>query len=200
MSQFTCLLGEHAGMGGDSGDLLYDNSLRRAARRARRRPSSSLPSSLAAAALDTPVGRMTVAATPAGLVRVVFDSHADAPALREVIRSRRGGRAARAHVDSGVEAVRAFFDGREPPPVEIDWSEVDHADILRATRELPPGETRSYDRLDVAAEAPEIGRALGANPLAIVVPCHQVTQAARIPEEYVGGADTRLLLRRYERV
>ena len=76
----------------------YDQGLRSGAKRARNRPSGRLPDGLSAATVATPVGTLTIGATPRGVVRLVFDSHADVPELHETIRRRRGGQAARAHV------------------------------------------------------------------------------------------------------
>jgi O6-methylguanine-DNA--protein-cysteine methyltransferase len=45
----------------------------------------------------------------------------------------------------------------------------------------------------------ERGRALGANPLAILVPCHRVTRGRYTPSEYAGGAERRLALFELER-
>jgi AraC family transcriptional regulator of adaptative response/methylated-DNA-[protein]-cysteine methyltransferase len=40
---------------------------------------------------------------------------------------------------------------------------------------------------------------LGANPLAILIPCHRVTRGRELPDEYVGGAERRLALCELER-
>jgi O6-methylguanine-DNA--protein-cysteine methyltransferase len=53
--------------------------------------------------------------------------------------------------------------------------------------------------LDTPAGGRERGRVLGANPVAILVPCHRVTRGPEVPSEYVGGAEAREALRRLER-
>ena len=47
--------------------------------------------------------------------------------------------------------------------------------------------------------ARERGLVLGANPLAILIPCHRVTRGREMPDEYVGGAERRLALCELER-
>jgi methylated-DNA-[protein]-cysteine S-methyltransferase len=53
--------------------------------------------------------------------------------------------------------------------------------VLRACREIPPGETRGYGELAKAIGRPDAARAvataLGKNPLPLVIPCHRVTYA-----------------------
>jgi O-6-methylguanine DNA methyltransferase len=50
-----------------------------------------------------------------------------------------------------------------------------------ALRAIPPGQTMSYGALAVALGAPQavraVGRANGANPIGVVVPCHRVVGA-----------------------
>ena len=64
---------------------------------------------------------------------------------------------------------------------------------------VPRAQSTSYDALDTPASATERGRVLGANPLAILVPCHRVTRGRETPSEYVGGAERRLALFDLER-
>ena len=53
--------------------------------------------------------------------------------------------------------------------------------------------------LETPADAAERGRILGANPLAILIPCHRVTRGREVPVEYVGGAAQRQRLLQFER-
>ena len=57
----------------------------------------------------------------------------------------------------------------------------------------------SYDVLETPADAAERGRILGANRLAILIPCHRVTRGREVPVEYVGGAAQRQRLLQFER-
>jgi methylated-DNA-[protein]-cysteine S-methyltransferase len=51
--------------------------------------------------------------------------------------------------------------------------------VWRALRDIPSGETRSYkDIANVIHSAPRpVGNACGANPIALIVPCHRVIAA-----------------------
>ena len=179
--------------------VAYDKGLRAGAKRARSRPSPDLPEGMAATTADTPVGRLTLAATADGVVRSVFEGHGDAPALLEAVDGRRGSRAARGHLAAAKEEVAAYFAGRPADACTIDWARLEGGHSLRAAMAVPRAQLASYDALESAAGARELGRTLGANPLAILVPCHRVTRGREMPDEYVGGAERRLALVELER-
>ena len=177
----------------------YDRSLRSAATQSRRRPSDAIPTDLAAATAETPVGTLRLGATADGMVRVIFDNHADVPALDNAIRRRRGSRAARGHIANAKAAIFDYFGGHPAPGCEIDWTALPGSETLDAVMAIPHARQASYDVLDTPADAAERGRALGANPVAILIPCHRVTRGVEIPAEYVGGAELRLKLLELER-
>lgn len=162
---------------------------------------SPLPPRLAAERMDSPLGELLLAATADGLVRLVFEDHADAPALRRLARRRSGGAAARAHVGAARAFAAAYLAG-EPLPAActIDWAAlgVDGASTLRDVQTIPPGADRSYERL-TGSGARAKGLALGANPLVLAVPCHRVTRGREVPDAYVGGPERKRWLRRHER-
>jgi Fur family transcriptional regulator, stress-responsive regulator len=176
----------------------YDRGLRAAATRARSRPSD-LPADIAAATTETPVGTLTLAATPSGVVRVVFDHHADVPALNKAIRRRRGNRSAKHHIAAAKTAVADYVAGHSPRECQIDWDSLDGRQTLRAVAAVPRAHEASYHLLETPADAAERGRIIGANPLAILIPCHRVTRGREVPVEYVGGAGQRQRLLEFER-
>ena len=53
--------------------------------------------------------------------------------------------------------------------------------VWQALRAIPPGETRSYAQLAAAAGQPRAvraaGSANGANPVAVLIPCHRVIRS-----------------------
>ena len=179
----------------------YDKGLRAGAKRARRRPSPDLPEGLAATTAETPVG-------PADARR--DGRRRGARRLRRprrragaatAVDGRRGSRAAREHLAAAKAAVAAYFAGRPGRATcAIDWERLPRAGTtLRAAMAVPRAQLASYDALDTPAGARERGLALGANPLAILVPCHRVTRGREMPDEYVGGAERRLALVELER-
>jgi Fe2+ or Zn2+ uptake regulation protein/O6-methylguanine-DNA--protein-cysteine methyltransferase len=177
----------------------YDKGLHAGAKRARTRHAPGLPEGTAATRIDTPLGTLTLGATAEGMVRAVFDGHGDVPALGEAISHRRGGRSAREHLTRAKAAVADFFTGTPAGEWAIDWDRLDGAATLRAAMRIPRGQAASYDQLDTPAGPEERGRVLGANPVAILIPCHRVMRGREIPDEYVAGAERRAALLAVER-
>lgn len=66
-------------------------------------------------------------------------------------------------------------------PVDLDGVDGFRLAVYRAARALPFGETVTYgglaERAGHPGKARETGQALGANPVAIVIPCHRILAA-----------------------
>ena len=190
------------GVCADCGD--YASGLAAAARAIKRSgaPGDALGARGAASIeTQTPLGAILLAATPHGLIRVAFDDHADADALRALAASRRGSHAARAHLSQTAEKLRYFAGATDPINCEIDWEQLlaRRKAALQATATIPYATTRSYNALGLDLTAHELGSIMGANPIPIVTPCHRVTRGSEIPTIFVGGPARRHWLERHER-
>jgi methylated-DNA-[protein]-cysteine S-methyltransferase len=132
--------------------------------------------------VDSPIGRLLVAASPRGLVRVAFPEEGEEAFLEELA-SRISPRVLEA--PSRLEDVRReldeYFEGRRRRfGVPVDWQLTRGfvRRVLRATARIPYGRVSTYR--DVAGRAGNdramraAGNALAANPIPIVVPCHRV--------------------------
>lgn len=182
----------------------YDDGLARGAHLIRSDPSAS-PAldgrGVAARALDTALGTIFVAATPAGVIRIAFEEDAAAGRLAELARGRRGAAAARAHVDATVAALDRYLGGTATiVDCVVDWSAIDasHRPALAAVTKVPSGSRRSYADLP-GAEPRRLGEAFGANPIAIAIPCHRVLRGQEVPDAFVGGAERRRWLLAHEK-
>lgn len=75
--------------------------------------------------------------------------------------------------------------------------------VWDAIREVPYGETVSYGELARLAGAPgaarAAGAACGANPIAVVIPCHRVVGAGGSLTGYGGGIENKRWLLAHER-
>ncbi|MCW2952663.1 MAG: Fur family transcriptional regulator [Conexibacter sp.] len=149
-----------------------------------------------------PLGPLLLAATPEGLVRLAFEEHADAGALRARARSRRGSQAARRQLALAAEGLGRYLAG-EPGAIEcaIDWSALAASDpaALATTAAIPYGGTSSYSDLPLEQPARTLGRAMGANPIPLLTPCHRVTRGVELPPVFVGGGERRRWLVAHER-
>jgi methylated-DNA-[protein]-cysteine S-methyltransferase len=154
--------------------------------------------------LATPIGRLLVAATDAGLVRVVFrqSEAAFTRALRDlgltVTRST-------ARTDDVVRQLRAYFAGRRRRfDVRIDLRGVTpfQRRVLEATSAVPAGQVVSYGEIARRIGRPRgsraVGQALGRNPIPIVIPCHRVVAAGGRLGGYTGGLAIKKKLLRLE--
>jgi len=75
--------------------------------------------------------------------------------------------------------------------------------VWAALRAIPPGETTSYGsiarQIGSPAASRAVGMANGANPIAIIVPCHRVIGANGALTGYGGGLDRKTWLINHER-
>lgn len=112
-------------------------------------------------------------------------------------------------IASAIEAVKRLLDGEAEAfaDVELDLSGVPEFDrrVLEACFAIPRGETRTYGEiareLDAPGAARAVGRALGHNPIPIIIPCHRVLAADGKSGGFSapGGADTKLKMLQIER-
>jgi Fe2+ or Zn2+ uptake regulation protein/O6-methylguanine-DNA--protein-cysteine methyltransferase len=156
---------------------------------------------LACAMIEGPLGLVALAATPAGLLRLAFEDHADAGQLREHAASRRGSRAARGHLRLAREQLASFMAGdSELVECPVDSEALGSgAEALRATTSIPYDSHLSYSKLDLAMAPQQLGLWMGANPLPIVFPCHRVSRGTEVPDTFVGGLARRRWLEEHER-
>jgi len=75
--------------------------------------------------------------------------------------------------------------------------------VWKALTRIPPGQTTSYGAiakaLGSAAASRAVGAANGANPIAIIVPCHRVIGSSGSLTGYGGGLDRKTWLLEHER-
>jgi methylated-DNA-[protein]-cysteine S-methyltransferase len=144
--------------------------------------------------MESPVGRLLLAADEAGLRKVLFDGEPasdwreDPASLAETVRQ-----------------LRAYFAG-ELRDFDLPLAPEGTAFQLRVWRELrniPYGQTISYGELARRVGSPRgsraVGLANGANPISIVVPCHRVIGSNGRLTGYGGGLENKERLLALER-
>jgi AraC family transcriptional regulator, regulatory protein of adaptative response / methylated-DNA-[protein]-cysteine methyltransferase len=149
---------------------------------------------------ETSLGPLLIAATDKGLCRLAFDEGPIELARHfpaaEVVQGGAALQALAARVVAEVETP-----GRDTAlPLDVQGTAFQEA-VWQALRAIPPGETRSYAQLAASAGSPgavrAAGSACGANPVAVVVPCHRVLRADGSIGGYAYGTDRkRALLKR----
>jgi methylated-DNA-[protein]-cysteine S-methyltransferase len=163
---------------------------------------------VAYATVDAPVGKLLVAGTSRGLVKVAFGGIPHDKVLVELSEdlSPRVIEAP-ARLDSVRRQLDEYFEGRRTRfDLPLDW-QLSHGfgrRVLRHTARIPYGEVSTYKSMAAAAGSPRgaraAGNALGANPIPIVVPCHRVLHSGGGIGGYGGGLDRKVLLLELEGV
>jgi methylated-DNA-[protein]-cysteine S-methyltransferase len=132
--------------------------------------------------IDTPLGPMLATVENAALTMLAFDATgrcADKGPLLDLVESQ----------------LIAYFDGQLNSfdlPLSPRGTEFQQR-VWTALQTVPRGETRSYG--DIARQIGNpgavraVGGANGANPIAIVIPCHRVIASDGTLHGYAGGLD-----------
>jgi methylated-DNA-[protein]-cysteine S-methyltransferase len=178
----------------------------RAMTRFRERAASEGLLDVAYATVDSPLGTLTVAATPRGLVALGLPNRAPEDVAQELA-SRISPRVleAPARLDPVRRELDLYF-ARELHDFDLplDWqlSRGFRLEVLRQTARIPYGSTLSYKQIAARAGSERAvraaGSALGANPIPIVVPCHRVLRTGGALGGYGGGLPMKESLLRLE--
>ncbi len=156
---------------------------------------------VAYAVVDAPFGRLVVAATDVGVVRVSFDA---ADVAAEELSRRVSPRVMELprRLDRARRELDEYFAGsRHDFEIPLDWRLVTGPfarRVLTHTAGIPFGRTSTYADVAAAAGNPKAsratGNALGGNPLCVVVPCHRVLRSGGGLGGYAGGLPAKQLL------
>lgn len=154
---------------------------------------------VAVSTIESPVGDLFVALTPRGLVRLAYDPERVLDELAERISPRVVEAPAR--LDPVRRELDEYFAGRRRVfDVAVDWtlSSGFRRRVLEATARIPTGQVTTYGALAEQVGQPTaaraVGNAVGANPVAIVVPCHRVVPAGGGVGNYGGGPERKEFL------
>jgi methylated-DNA-[protein]-cysteine S-methyltransferase len=166
--------------------------------------AAGAPADVHYAEVDTPVGTVVAAATGRGLVALSYeDFHGGVDAVLDRLATRLSPRILRApaRLDAVRRELDEYFEGRrEAFDLPLDWSLVGPFGrrVLEATAAIPFGQVSTYGTIAALAgnarASRAAGRALGANPIPIVVPCHRVVGATGKLTGYAGGLHRKELL------
>ena len=152
---------------------------------------------IAATTLASPLGRLVVAATERGVVRIAFDDE-PVDAVLEDLGDALGARVTRdASLTAAARAeLTDYFAGRRRSfSVPVDRALIPAGftrRVLAATSRIPHGAVATYGDVAARAGAPRgaraAGNALNANPVPIVIPCHRVVPASGGAGGYGGSS------------
>ena len=145
--------------------------------------------------VDSPVGKLLLAGSPAGLgeIRFLEGRPRDRGADPAWVRSDQAMRQAAGQLAEYFAGMRRRFDLRIAPrgtPFQLR--------VWHALAGIPYGDTESYGalarRIGSKGAARAVGAANGQNPIPIVLPCHRVIGADGSLTGYGGGLDIKRVL------
>jgi methylated-DNA-[protein]-cysteine S-methyltransferase len=160
------------------------------------------------ASVDSPVGLLHVYVRNHELCTLSFDGRDDEPRREPFALARRfpGEAVVPARDPAGaVGALQRYFDGdlQALEGLRVDPGGTPfQASVWRALRTIAPGTTISYlelaRRIGATSAVRAVGAANGANPIAIVIPCHRVIGTNGKLVGYGGGLDRKRWLLDHE--
>lgn len=161
-------------------------------------PSTSLTTSEKIVCCDfpSPLGEMIAGASEKGICFLEWHDRGGVDRIKSRVEKRY-----RREIESGEnqhlsklrEELAHYFDGKFSRfTVELDIRGTEFEQIVwRQLLKIPYGETRSYGQMAIDLNRPgaqrAVGRANGANYVAIVIPCHRVIEANGKLRGYGGG-------------
>lgn len=153
--------------------------------------------------VDSPVGRLLLASSPTGLLRVAFeceniDAVLDSLTGAEFIEDADALSAVTTQLDEYFAGTRRDFD----LPLDLPGHTFRRT-VQRYLSTIPYGQTRTYKEVAESVGNPKAVRAVGTacatNPLPVVVPCHRVLRTDGGLGGYLGGPDAKRYLLELER-
>jgi O-6-methylguanine DNA methyltransferase len=165
------------------------------------------PVAIATAALQTPIGTLRLYGGPRGLLTLALPNEARAATAARL--QRLLGPVAIAEDAGALAAALAqvadyFGGGRRSFDLALDPRGTPFQRLVwEAVARVPYGETRTYGEIARAIGRPAAGRAVGrangANPLPLLIPCHRIVGAGGALTGYGGGLATKRRLLALER-
>jgi methylated-DNA-[protein]-cysteine S-methyltransferase len=143
---------------------------------------------------DSPIGWITVVVDDDGAVKTLHFGRLDQPGLRD---DQAAIAPARDQIESYFAGERREFD----LPLSPDGTPFQRA-VWDGLRAIPFGRTLSYGELALAVGRAgafrAVGAANGANPIALIIPCHRVIGGDRSLTGYGGGIAIKAALLAHE--
>lgn len=152
--------------------------------------------------VDSPIGKLLLAATERGMVRVAFESE-DHDAVLQLLAERISPRIlfSAVRLDPAARELDEYFAGTRHHfdlPLDFSLSRGFRLSVLEHLPQIAYGHTESYAQVALAAGSPRAVRAVGTacatNPLPVIVPCHRVVKSDGSFGNYLGGPEAKRTL------
>lgn len=156
----------------------------------------------------TPLGPMFVAVTLRGVCRAAFMDFNSMEELLDDLHNDWPLSSIRENLASTRHAIDAFFSSETasrqgPLSLHVTGTNFQIA-VWRALLKIPPGAVASYAEVAKSLGAPRsaraVGNAIGANPVALLIPCHRVIQQSGALGGYRWGPTKKLMVQTWEKM
>ncbi|CAM4273395.1 methylated-DNA--[protein]-cysteine S-methyltransferase [Vreelandella rituensis] len=154
---------------------------------------------------ETPLGSMFVAVTPRGICRMGFVDATSAEELLARLAKQWPQSALHYRPEATGYAVEALFakPGERAASLSLHVSGTNfQIAVWRALLTIPDGQLASYSRIAQALGTPKssraVGNAVGANPIALWIPCHRVIQQSGALGGYRWGVAKKQMVQAWE--
>jgi AraC family transcriptional regulator, regulatory protein of adaptative response / methylated-DNA-[protein]-cysteine methyltransferase len=132
---------------------------------------------------DTPFGKAFIAITPRGICSFAFLEHAESDSQLHALQKEWPRATMHENRQRTLAVIQAMF-GEEKKldrPLSLHVSGTNfQISVWKALLQIPPAKVASYTQIATAIGHPgsarAVGQAVGANPVAILIPCHRVIQ------------------------
>jgi len=132
---------------------------------------------------DTPFGRAFIAATPRGICSFVFMDHMEADGNLAALHKQWPHAKVLENHQGTLAIIKTMFGEKKAldRPVSLHVSGTNfQVNVWRALLQIPAAKVTSYSQVATAIGHPgsarAVGQAVGANPIALLIPCHRVIQ------------------------
>ncbi|SEB17502.1 methylated-DNA--[protein]-cysteine S-methyltransferase [Marinobacterium iners] len=156
----------------------------------------------------TPFGPMFVAITQRGVCRAEFMDFNSLEDLLDSLHNAWPLSSIRENLSSTRQAIDVFFSNdaairHGPLSLHVAGTNFQIA-VWRALLKIPTGSVASYAEVAKSLGAPKsaraVGNAIGANPVALLIPCHRVIQQSGALGGYRWGPTKKLMVQTWEKM
>ena len=154
---------------------------------------------------DTPFGKAFIALTPRGICALAFLESTEADEQLASLRKKWPHAQMRARPDCTQSVLTAMFSRKQQQdrPLSLYVSGTNfQVSVWKALLQIPEGRVVSYSQVAAAIGRPRaarpVGQAVGANPIAFLIPCHRVIQESGDLGGYRWGSTRKRVIHLWE--
>ena len=183
LSESKPLLEVSDSLGLSSGSRLYDHFVHLEAVTPGEYKMGGMGLAIEYAVHDTPFGKSFIATTPRGICNFAFMENAEIDTHLTGLHKKWPHAMVHENRQSTLAVIKAMFDGEKKlnRPVSLHVTGTNfQISVWKALLQIPPAMVVSYSHVATAIGHPNsaraVGLAVGANPVALLIPCHRVIQ------------------------